>query len=119
MIESARHSHPQSRFRSQDLNNEQYDDLTATVGIESPVGTYKNLIYNAWVIGGATTPGVAVGGVASESPPNTALTAVDVQLTNGTPTFTIEKPYKSFSLLDFYFGCVVRSDEGTLGVATQ
>lgn len=62
---------------------------------------------------------MAVGGVAAESPPNTALTAADVQLTNGTPSFTIAKPYKSFSFFDFYFGCVVRSDEGVLGVATQ
>ena len=64
-------------------------------------------------------PGVAVGGVANESLPNDALTAIDVQLTNGTPSFSVAKPYKSFSLLDFFFGCVVRTDEGTLGVASQ
>ena len=101
------------------LNYEQYDDLTATVGIESPIGTYKYLTYNAWVIGGSTTPGVAVGGVADQSPPNAALTAADVQLKNGTPSFAIAKPYKSYSLFDFYFGCVVRTDEGTVGAATS
>ena len=77
--------------------------------LENTITTYKNLTYNAWV----------VGGVASESQPNVALTAADQQSLHGTPSFSVAKPFKSFSPLDFYFGCVVRTDEGVLGVATQ
>ncbi|CAD6589722.1 MAG: hypothetical protein ASARMPREDX12_003945 [Alectoria sarmentosa] len=101
------------------VQNATYDDLTSTPILDTPVGTYKNLTYNAWVIAGPLTPGVTVGGVASQSPPNAALKSVDTQLTNGRPTFTIVEPYKSFSLSDFYFGCQVRTDERTLVVATQ
>ena len=91
----------------------------ATVAVETPIGTYKGLTYSSWVIGGPTTGSVAVGGVADSSPPNSALTAADTELTNGTPSFTIAQPYKSFSPLDFFFGCVVRDDESTVGVATE
>lgn len=101
------------------MQNATYDDLASPPTLEPPVGTYKDLIYNAWVVGGATTPGVAIGGVADQSPPNSALTSPDTQLTNGTPSFIVAKPYKSFSLLDFYFGCVARTDEGTAALATQ
>ena len=88
--------------------------------VESPIGTYKYLNYSAWVLGGQLTPGVKVGGVIRQSQPNSALTAVDVQTEAGTtPSFTVVKPYKSFSLLDFYFGCVLRTDEGTVNEATQ
>ena len=101
------------------LNHEQYDDLTYTPLVESPVGSYKFLNYTSWVVAGQLTAGIAVGGVASKSGSNSALTALDVQTENGaTPTMTIEKPYNSFRLLDFYFGCVLRTDEATANEAT-
>ena len=88
--------------------------------MEPPIATYKYLNYSAWVVAGQLTPGVAVGGIIRESQPNAALTAVDVQTEAGrTPSFTVVKPYKSFSLLDFYFGCVLRTDENTADEATQ
>ena len=103
-----------------ELRHEQYDDLTFTPLVESPIGTYKYLNYSAWVVAAPTTPGVGLGGIANKSPPNAALRAVDVQTLAGrTPSFTVLKPYKSFSLLDFYFGCVLRTDEGTVNEATQ
>ena len=92
-----------------------YDDIPATALIENTITTYKNLTYNAWVVG---TP-QNIGGVASESQPNVALTAIDQQTLHGTPSLAVALPFKSFSPLDFYFGCVVRTDEGVLGVATQ
>lgn len=101
------------------VQNATYDDRTATPIVETPVGNYKDLNYNAWVIPGPLTPGVQVGGVAAESPPQVALTAVDQQTTNGTPSFTVAKPYKSWSLFDFFFGCNTRTDEPTANVATQ
>ena len=103
-----------------ELKHEQYNDLTFTAGVETPIGTYKYLNYSAWVVAAPTTPGVALGGIVNESPPNAALTAVDVQsLAGSTPSFTVVKPYKSYSLLDFYFGCVLRTDEGTVNEASQ
>ena len=102
------------------LNTEQYDDLPYTPLLESPVGSYKFLNYTSWVVAGRLTGNLAVGGVAPESGNNTALTALDVQEENGaTPTMTIEKPYSSLRLLDFYFGCVLRTDESTANAATQ
>lgn len=86
---------------------------------ENPIGTYQNLVYNAWVIGGSLTTGVKLGGIANKSPPYGALTAVDTQEKNGTPSFTVAKPYKAFSVFDFYFGCVLRTDEGTANEAAQ
>lgn len=97
------------------VQNATYDDLTAVPVLEAAVGTYKDLIYNAWVVGGPAT----VGGVASESQPNVALTSITETLTNGTASITIAAPDQSFAFLDFYFGCVLRTDEGTVGVATE
>ena len=88
--------------------------------VESPITTYKYLNYSAWVVSGPLTPGVKVGGITPQSPPHAALTAIDVQTEAGrTPSFTVVEPYKSFSLFDFYFGCVLRTDEGTVNEATQ
>ncbi|KAM0805812.1 hypothetical protein BDR22DRAFT_906423 [Usnea florida] len=97
------------------VRNATYDDLDATALIGNTITAYKNLTYNAWVVG---TP-QNLGGVASESQPNSALTAIDQQTLHGTPSFSVASPFKSFSPLDFYFGCTLRTDEGVLGVATQ
>lgn len=52
---------------------------------------------------------VSVGGLQIHSPKVYLLTAVDVQLTAGTPSFTVAPSDKSFSPLDFWFGCVART----------
>lgn len=63
---------------------------------------------------------VSVGGLETHSPQVFLLTAFDVQDTAGkTPSFTVAPPYKSFSPLDFWFGCVGRTMEGTVQLATQ
>lgn len=103
-----------------ELKYGQYDDLNSTALFENPVGTYKNLIYKTWTVGGIITlPVSKVGGIADRSPPHSAVTAVDVQVKNGTPLFTVAKPYKTFSVFDFYFGCILRTDEGTVNEAAQ
>ena len=79
----------------------------------------KGLKYKAWVVGGPITPGIAIGGVVNQLPLNCALTGADTQLTNGTPTITIATPYKSFSILNFFFGCSGRTDEETVNTALQ
>ncbi|KAF6218205.1 hypothetical protein HO133_006166 [Letharia lupina] len=75
-----------------------YDDLDATPVLESPIDTYKSLTFNAFVLAGPSTPGVKVGGVANQSPPNAVLTSVTETLTNGTPSIVVAKSYKSWSL---------------------
>lgn len=50
------------------LMTSQYDDLTRNTLVESPIGTYKGLTCNAWRR--ATTGAIAVGGIASRTPPN-------------------------------------------------
>lgn len=37
----------------------------------------------------------------------------------GTPTFTIAPPYKTFVLIDFYFGCPARTTESTANLDLQ
>ena len=71
------------------------------------------------VLTGNTTSVVAIGGVASASPPNRALTSEQQQLTNGTASFAVASPYKSLNLLDFFFACTLRTSEGAVALATR
>ena len=98
----------------------QYNDIERGT-VQNPVGTYKYLKYQAWVtpISAVTAVPVRVGGVATQSPPGRILTASDVQLREGTPSFTVAAPYKSFGLYDFYFGCQVRTGEAAANAALQ
>lgn len=97
-----------------------HDFLTLGV-VQNPVGTYKYLKYQAWVllIGAVTDVPVRVGGVATQSPPVRILTSADIQLQQGTSSFTVAAPYRSFGLYDFYFGCQVRTGEPTANAALQ
>ena len=47
------------------------------------------------------------------------MTSTEIQLKQGTPSFTVAAPYKSFGLYDFYFGCAVRTGEPTANAAVQ
>lgn len=88
------------------------------VPIENP---YLGLNYQAWNVPntiGVTVP-VRVGGLATHSQLNQLITTADIQLTAGTPSFTVASPYKIFSPLDFWFGCVARLMQGTAMLATQ
>ena len=60
-----------------------------------------------------------MGGLASTSPPNRALTSSDIQLLSGTASFAVAPPYKSLGLLDFFFGCTARTGERAVVVASQ
>ena len=100
--------------------SKQYDDEELGI-LENPVGTYKYLNYQAWVLPNGATAAipVRVGGVASQSPPVRILTSTDIQLQRGTPSFTVAAPYKSFGVYDFYFGCTMRTGEAAANAATQ
>lgn len=94
-----------------------YDNLDESL-TDKALGTYENLVHNSIVLTGSTRSIIAVGGVASASPPNRALTSADTRA-NGTASFAVARPYKSLGLLDFYFGCTIRTGEGAVAVASQ
>ena len=79
---------------------------------EVPVGTYKNIIYNSWIIRADNTS--LVGGYAPHSPPNTILTLGLVQARNGTPTFTVAPPYTYAGFKSFYFACDLQTRENVV-----
>ena len=96
----------------------QYDNIPASL-TDTVLGTYDGLTYNAIVATGSTGSTVAVGGIVKASPPMSALTSSQQQITNGTASFAVASPYKSFGLLDFFFGCTVHTGEGAVSVASQ
>ena len=92
------------------INASQYDDLVGLPATgEVPVGTYKNIVYNSWILRPDNTS--LVGGYAPHSPPNTILSPGLVQATNGTPTFTVAPPYISVGFKSFYFACDLQTRE--------
>lgn len=110
-----------SNLRKLNLPAFQYDDRPAgllSYPIENP---YLGLNYKAWNLPTNATAAVpvSVGGLEIHSLPNQLLTARDIQLLAGTPSFTVVPPYKDFIPLDFWFGCVARTMQGAVELATN
>lgn len=47
------------------------------------------------------------------------ITGAQDQHFHGVPSFTVLQPFKSFCLLDFYFGCATRTDENMRNAAER
>ncbi|KAL6716655.1 hypothetical protein ACLMJK_006223 [Lecanora helva] len=102
-------------------NTATYDDLTSVPAVGNPVGTYKGLTYEAFVVGGPPL-GVSlpsVGGVAAQSGHNYAVSEIVRNVLNGTTSVVVASPYKSVSLLDFYFGCSTATANGVVKEAIE
>ena len=60
-----------------------------------------------------------MGGVATRTPPNYAITSALIQATAGTASVVPAPPYTSFGVTDFFFGCQTAAQQGTATLALQ
>lgn len=113
------HPHSLINTREGSLKPCQYEDLTGDpLGLPVGVGKYDDLVYNPWIT--ATGEDSLAGGVMTHSLPDSVLTYDVLQLTNGTPSFTVATPYKSVSFIkDFWFGCNLNALESAADVAVK
>lgn len=87
---------------------QKFDDLTALPAAAAPVGTYKGLLYQGFNLASQGAAGVQVAGVSAHSPPNIAASDNLSRATSGSPTaLKVTGKTVTFSLYDFYFGCVL------------
>ncbi|KAM0801130.1 hypothetical protein BDR22DRAFT_820988 [Usnea florida] len=93
-----------------------FDDLTGSA-LPSPISAYKHITYNAFSV--ANVGGEVVKDLQTHIPPNAIVTDSEQQSSSGTPSLTVEEPYTSFGLTDFYFGCATHTDEAAANLATQ
>lgn len=75
------------------------------------------MTYNSFSLG--NTADMLVGGIPAHTEPNAIITNSQQQGINGSPSLTIAKPYKSFGLIDFWFGCSAHSGEGAANLAIR
>ena len=107
------HLPPKTNITPKLNKSKQYDDLSAPIAIGAvPVGTYKDLIYDSWVI--RPDNASVLGGFGPHSPPNTILTSAFTQAMNGTPSFIVAPPYTSARFESFYFACNVQTRENVV-----
>ncbi len=96
-------------------NHLQFDNLTVVPVPIGGVGTYEDVVYNVFALAEQSIAGT---GVAAHTPPNVIDTTSQQQGTNGTPSLTPAAPYTSIGLVDFWFGCNLRSGQGAVAVQT-
>ncbi|CAF9935376.1 MAG: hypothetical protein HETSPECPRED_009769 [Heterodermia speciosa] len=95
-----------------------FDNLPGSVALgQSKPFVYNGLTFSSWVPVSFSLS--LVGGIRPKSPKIAILTSAAIQSNSGTPFFTAAAPYKSFTLLDFYFGCNVPTQEGVVDKTTQ
>ncbi|KAL8991863.1 MAG: hypothetical protein Q9169_007583 [Polycauliona sp. 2 TL-2023] len=84
-----------------------YDDRKASL-IPSPLKEYQGIEYTNFVL--AAQPDISIGVLQSQSPRNRIATNP-----LGTPAITPQTPsYIAFAFQDFYFGCVLRTQNALL-----
>ncbi|KAM0795730.1 hypothetical protein BDR22DRAFT_976753 [Usnea florida] len=90
-----------SAFIDRTATYEDFGTLNDTTSYNIPaISTYDNLTYISWILStDAENP------VNSHSPHNRISISATSQRIYSAPAFVVAAPYKSFSLLEFWFGC--------------